>query len=88
MVASAPFAHAQLTVTTPVNLTGPQGERAVDSLAYPSDATSLVTVEGAVRAGWLWATAQVQGTSIELVVLPAVASYRDGLLLRFQAPMD
>lgn len=81
-------ARTQVQIDVPVQLTGPAAERHVDGLAAPTEGHALVTVEGAVRAEWQWAAVQVQGSTINLSLSPAVTTYADGLLLRFMVPVD
>ncbi|MBK7382283.1 MAG: hypothetical protein IPI81_02950 [Flavobacteriales bacterium] len=76
---------AQVTLDVPLRLNGPASEQQVVGLGAPLNNTALVTLDGAVRTGWHWTTAQLLGNTISLTAAPAATVYRDGMLLRFLA---
>ncbi len=78
--------RAQVSVDTPVALTGPPSERAIDGIAAPVSGDAVITVEGSVRSEWSWGTATVQGNAIALTTQPAFTAYRNGSLVRFVTP--
>lgn len=79
----------QVSLTGPIQFTGPDSTRTIVGLAWPVQADAAVTVEAAlVSGGFSWSTAQLTGDTIELGPAPAVINVRDGLLLRFIAPAE
>ena len=83
----APLVVAQVAVDVPIRMTGAPSDRQVQDLGPPTDATALGTVEGSIATAWRWTTAQAQGNALALDAEPDVSAYRDGLLLRFLAPV-
>lgn len=85
------FSHcviAQVEVDRSIALTGPPEQRMIDGLDRPHDGSSMVTVEASLIGTTTWADAAVNGTVITLEPVVPLAAYRDGALLRFQAPTD
>lgn len=80
--------HGQVRVDVPIQFNGPDDQRTVQGLGAPAQADAMITVEGAVRSEWAWATALAQGDTLDLSFSPAPAALRDGLLLRFLAPQE
>lgn len=77
---------AQVQLDTLVRFTGAEGSRRIDGLAPPTEDGSVITVEASLRASYQWATASNVGNSIQLTTTVPVASYENGLLLRFLSP--
>ncbi len=85
---SAMVASAQVVIDVPVTLSGADGERRIDGLAQPTQASALITLEGAAQGAFQWGTAQAAAGAITLALSPPISTYRDGLLVRFLAPAN
>lgn len=78
---------AQVELTTPLVLTGPEGQRAVHGLSDPSDPTALVNVGWAVSGEATWAQAAMVGDTVVLAQSLA-GTVAEGQLLHFVLPVD
>jgi len=82
-------AHAQVVVTTPIELTGTLEERRIDGIAAPVQGDAAITVEGSlISGGYAWCTAALNANTLSLQAQPTLDAYRDGLLLRFRVPSN
>jgi hypothetical protein len=77
---------AQVVVDTPIELTGPAGERRIDGLAAPQDGSAAITVGTALLGSGHWATSAVLDDTLLLSPTPPIEAMGNGLLLRFLAP--
>ncbi|MBL7939099.1 MAG: hypothetical protein JNL43_07060 [Flavobacteriales bacterium] len=82
------YAYAQVELSTPIRFTGGTGDRGATGTAAPVEETGALTVEASVLGGAHWTTASVVGNTITLSAGAPVTTYRDGVLLRFVAPVD
>lgn len=82
-------AAGQVSLSGPIQFTGPDSTRTIVGLSWPAQADAAVTVDAAlVSGGFSWTNAQLAGDTIELSPDPEVITVRDGLLLRFPAPAE
>ncbi len=84
-LSSAWASIAQVEVDVPIRFTGVDGQRGIDGISSPTASNAAITVEVASSGQVHWALATVDGDTLTLFTTPPVASYRNGLLLRFAA---
>ena len=88
LLLSPAFCPAQVTLDQAIQLTGVEGERAIDGVASPTWPTSAITVESSLLGTAHWSEATVIGNNIEIDASVPVDAYRSGMLLRFLCPTD
>ncbi|MBK8497408.1 MAG: hypothetical protein IPL52_00995 [Flavobacteriales bacterium] len=86
LAVSLTVVQAQVSVDVPLHFTGADSDRTVEGLGAPAQHDALITVEGSVRAEWMWATASLAADTLTLQLAAASDTLRDGTLLRFAAP--
>lgn len=80
-------ALGQVEVSAPIHFGDDNGS--ITGLGAPTESTSLVSVAYAVSGAAFWATAQLDGDTVNLDLTPEAPSVTvNGLLLRFAAPAD
>jgi hypothetical protein len=78
---------AQVTLDAPLRFTGDAQSSGIEGLAAPVVPSAAITVDYAALGASHWSQASLSADTIELVTEPAVAAYRDGLLVRFLMPI-
>lgn len=82
---SAPVLQAQVVLDRPIHFIGPDSARTVQDVAPPTGPGSLLSVGTWVSGSALWASATIQGTTLQLTTEPATTS-QTGSILRFLSP--
>ena len=79
-------ALAQVSVSVPVELSGPAGTRQVTGLATPGAGDAALSVEGAILGKAHWATATFSNGRFVVSAPFSNTGVQQGMLLRFSSP--